>query len=128
MARNHGLKFFAATLSLVFIALILLRSAPPMPAVSRPAAASKKTEAPLQASPARASRIAPRAPVEQVRPSSAPAEPAPGAPDLYVARGGEHVATIARAFLARTSYMTVAELVAAIRDRKSTRLNSSHRL
>src|SRR5438309_4042161 len=51
---------------------------------------------------------------------------APPGTTLYIAKRGDSIPLVARHYLSQTSYLTSTELVQAIRDRKSTRLNSSH--
>ena len=121
MPQHPVFRHFAALLALSILAIILLRSGKPIAvpgqrAASTPAAVAVQPTsiiARAEVVPRIATPLAPKA-----RPAAPPQPPVEETlrPDQYRMKRGESLTSVARAWISRTSYMTVPELEAAIRQ------------
>ncbi len=126
MHQHPVFRHFAALFALIVVGLILLRSGKPIaPAgphgavpqavvIAPPPAIALRTEAIPQ--PAEPTRVLPT-PAAKAKPAAPAVSPNDTLrPDQYRMRRGESLTSVARAWISRTSYMTVPELEAAIRE------------
>ncbi len=115
MRRSSALTI--AAVSCVLFAIAAMRLSPQLssasaaqPQSAQPAAAATPQTAQLQPVNAKVSPTAKRADI----PSPQPLSPTPGT-EIYTAKRGESIPTVARQYLKRTSYLTSSELAEAIR-------------
>ena len=122
MLQHPVFRHFAALLTLFIVACFLLRSGIPLSAVDQrasidpPAADAQPQLASMIGRVDTAPRITPSA-----TPKARPGVPAESAdevlrPDQHRMKRGESVTSVARTWISRTSYMTVPELEASIRE------------
>jgi len=120
MLQHPVYRHFAALLALIVFAFILLRAGKPVlapapaVAVARPADAAQPAAIPLPATSAPRVAAAVALKARPLLPAETSAEPL--LPGQHRMKPGESVLAVARAWISRTTYMTVPELEAAIRE------------